>query len=85
MEHIQESIRERQQFINKNMFEDDEQWDICYENFKLIAALEEEENNSTNQESKQPAKTLDQLKKQLAWSVPACEKREVYGQSFVKF
>ena len=41
------------------MFEDDEQWDICYENFKLIAALEEEENNSTNQESKQPAKTLD--------------------------
>jgi hypothetical protein len=66
MVHIEETIRERQQFINRNMFEDDEHWDLCYENFKLIAALEEEENNSTNQESKQPSKTLDELKKELA-------------------
>lgn len=67
------------------MFEDDEQWDLCYENFKLITGLEEE-NNSTNQESsKHTTKTLDELKRELAWSVPVCEKKEVYEQSFIKF
>lgn len=26
--------REKQTFINKSMFEDDGQWDFCFENFK---------------------------------------------------
>jgi len=66
------------------MFGDDEQWDLCYENFKLMTDMEEE-NNSTNQESKHSTKTLEELKRELAWSVPVCEKKEVYEQSFTKF
>ena len=84
MEYVEEAIREREQFINKSMFEDDEQWDLCYENFKLMSDLEEE-NNSTNQESKQSVKTLDQLKRELAWNVPVCQKKEIFQQGFTKF
>lgn len=28
--------REKQTFINRSMFEDDGQWEFCYENFKLF-------------------------------------------------
>lgn len=77
MEYVEETIRERQHFINKNMFEDDELWDLCYENFKLMSDLQEE-NPSTNQESKQSTKTLDELKRELAWLVPPSQKKEVF-------
>ena len=77
MEYVEETIRERQHFINKNMFEDDELWDLCYENFNLMSDLQEE-NPSTNQESKQSTKTLDELKRELAWLVPPSQKKEVF-------
>ena len=66
------------------MFEDDGLWDLCYENFKILKELEED-NNSTNQEVKIPGKSLEQLKMELACQVPVCEKKELYGDSFTKF
>jgi hypothetical protein len=36
---FEESRRERQEVINRNMFEDDFKWDLCYENYKMDKEL----------------------------------------------
>ena len=36
MAAIEEARNERQQIINKNFFEDDKQWDMCCEDFKIL-------------------------------------------------
>ena len=84
MSFVEEVRREKQEIINKNMLEDDGQWDLCYENFKKLKEIQED-NNSTNQEVKLPSKTLDQLKMDLAYQIPYYEKTNLYVEGFVKF
>ena len=84
-ERVEEEVRvERNQIINRNMFEDDRWWDLCCEDLIQFKSMQQED-NSTHQEELTTKKTLYEVKMELASLIPTCEKQSVFEQSFVGF
>jgi hypothetical protein len=74
---------QKQSLVNRSMFDCDDQWENCYESFKMFKEQYLEE-SSTGQEQL-PAKSRQELIIEAIAAIPTVEKTPIFQEGFASF